>query len=273
MAGILWNPAWIPFAQFNEAFLWIPSLAKPDPTYVLPLLSGFFQFIQSRMSLPIRDPNQPLDSQTKMMQTMMQFMPLYIILISINFASGTVLYWAMSNVFGAVQQYFITGFGSLPTLPFMGWLPRKAPQIVTTPPPPPPSLEGKPAKQGLMMRMMGKAVEAQQVQKTTQTELDEQPQTEIPRAEQRSNGTAKPGRNGKSASANGARKEKPRVEQSGDAGEGESEEPQVKIVPTSSAKYASDLKYRRPEPGNGARHDELSSTYPSVLPRKKRGKR
>ena len=121
-----------------------------------------------------------------------------------------------------------------------------------------------------MMRMMDKALEAQKVQKGTEAE-EEQP--EAPRAEQPSNGTSKVARNGKNAPSNGARKEKPRIRAEGEAAEGESEEPQIKVVPTSTMKYASDLKYKKPTPGNGAHHEEVSSTIPTALPRKKRGKR
>jgi YidC/Oxa1 family membrane protein insertase len=267
MESVLWNDAWVPYANFSVPFLWIPNLAAPDPTYILPVLSGIFQFIQSRMSLPIRDPSQPMDSQTRMMQTMMQFMPIYIILISLNFPAGTVLYWAMSNVFSAVQQYFITGFGSLPTLPGLHWLPRKEISVVA--PPPPPVSDGKPVKRSMMMRMMDKAVEAQGAQKAAQVAQGQQAET--PEAKQLSSGSTKATRNGKSPSANGAGKEKPRAEEL--EGAGEEGEPNVKVVPTSTMKYASDLKYRKPNSGNGAHHEEVSSTVPTALPKKKRGKR
>ncbi len=244
LTAILFNPSWVEYAKFNQAFLWIPNLANADPTYVLPFLSGFFQFIQSRMSMPIRDPNQPLDSQTKMMQNMMQFMPIYIILISINFPSGTVVYWAMSNVFSAVQQYFITGFGSLTTLPGMGWLPRKAAFVPG--PPPPPLPEGTVPKKGLMMRMMDRAVDAQGIQQSTPTETP-------PAASQ-------------SGGANGKNRAQAKEKTNGS-------EPQVKAVPTTTMKYASDLKYRKNDGTNGVHHEELTSTVPTVIPRKKRGKK
>src|SRR4051794_34411047 len=76
LASVLWNKDWIPYANFDVRFLWVPSLAHPDPLYIWPVISGLFQFFQNRMSLPRRDPNSPQDSQQKMMNGIMQFMPL-----------------------------------------------------------------------------------------------------------------------------------------------------------------------------------------------------
>ena len=167
LAGILWFKAWIPYANFSVPFLWIPNLAKPDPFYILPVLSAAFQFFQTKMAMPRRDPSMPQDSQQKMMNGVMQFMPLYILFISINFPSGNVIYWACSSLFGAIQQYFITGFGSLPDFPGFGWLPRK---VITPPPLPPPPPAGQVAKKGLYARMMDRAVEAQGAQKASKEE-------------------------------------------------------------------------------------------------------
>jgi YidC/Oxa1 family membrane protein insertase len=163
LKSILFNDAWVPYANFSAGFLWVPNLAQHDPLYIWPVLSGLFQFIQSRMAMPHRDPNQPMDPQQRMMNGMMQFMPIYIVFISAGFPAGTVIYWAFSSLFGAVQQYFITGFGSLPDLPGLGFLPRKP----LVPPPPPPRLpEGAVKNKGGMMNwMMSKAQEAQEAQK------------------------------------------------------------------------------------------------------------
>jgi YidC/Oxa1 family membrane protein insertase len=173
---ILWNPAWAPFANFgHSSFLWLPSMASPDPLYIFPVMSGLFQFIQNRMAMPRRDPNAPQDTQQKMMNGMMQFMPIYIIFISLGFPAGNTIYWSFSSIFGAVQQYFITGFGSLPYLPGLGWLPKKElpkPVLVELP-------EGAPRKQGLFNKMMERAVEQQAQQKST---LQERADAETTRA-------------------------------------------------------------------------------------------
>ncbi len=99
--------------SFAASFLWLPSLASEDPYKILPILAGVTQFIQQRMMMP---PGGGSDPQQKAMNNAMQFMPLMIVVFAWNFASGPVLYWVASSVFSAVQQYFITGWGSLPEL-------------------------------------------------------------------------------------------------------------------------------------------------------------
>jgi YidC/Oxa1 family membrane protein insertase len=99
--------------SFAAPFLWLPSLASEDPYKILPILAGVTQFIQQRMMTP---PGGGSDPQQKAMNNAMQFMPLMIVVFAWSFASGPVLYWVASSVFSAVQQYFITGWGSLPEL-------------------------------------------------------------------------------------------------------------------------------------------------------------
>ncbi len=166
LLNILWVSDWVQAANFNQPFLWVASLGAADPMFIWPVLSGFFQFIQSRMAMPRRDPNNPMDPQQRMMQNIMQFMPIYIVLISLGFPAGTVIYWAFSSLFGAVQQYFITGFGSLPDLPGLGFLPRKP----IEPPKPlhPEEIAARTQKKGVMSKMMEKALEAQEAQKAAQ---------------------------------------------------------------------------------------------------------
>ena len=249
LAPILINPAWAQHAaNFNTGFLWIANLAKPDPMYIWPVLSAFFQFLQSKMSIPVRDPNQPVDSQTAMMQNMMQFMPIIILFTSINFPAGTVIYWAVSALFGAVQQYFITGFGSLTSVPGLGFLPRKAPPPVTAPPPPPVTA----ARKGLFNSFMAKALEAQQAQRTTETGITTATADTQAQAMDA----------GENDGASTVRVKK----------KGKGSEYQVKAVPTDTVKYASDMKYRGNHSENGRGLDALTTTS-APLPRKRRGKK
>jgi len=249
LATHLFNPTWAEHAaNFNTGFLWIENLAKPDPLYIWPVLSAIFQFIQSRMSIPIRDPNQAQDSQTAMMQNMMQFMPIIILITSISFPAGTVIYWAMSSMFGAVQQYFITGFGSLSTLPGLGFLPRRAMQPVVVPPPPPPT--GAKKSNGLMGRFMEKALEAQKVQQAQQAAQTGSLETRAVDASENDGASTV------------------RVKK-----KGKGSEHHVKTVSTDTMKYASDLKYRGNHSENGLGHDPLTGTASAALPRKRRGKK
>lgn len=94
------------------------SLGNPDPTHVLPILAGLATFIQLRMSMPKNQPkaaaNDPTAQSTRMMQ---YFMPLITVFFGWQFPAGLALYWTVSSVFQAVQQYFVTGWGALLTTP------------------------------------------------------------------------------------------------------------------------------------------------------------
>ncbi|HEX8600515.1 MAG TPA: membrane protein insertase YidC [Chloroflexia bacterium] len=297
---ILWNPGWVDTAaNFGQAFLWVPNLARaePDPIHIWPILSGAFQFIQSRMAMPVRDPNQPLDPQTRMMHNMMQFMPIYIIFISWGFPTGTVIYWAFSSIFGAVQQYFITGFGSLPDLPGLGWLPRKP---IEPPKPIRPRSEteggapARPVKKGMMAKMMERALEAQEAQKAAQgargaevtTALEDSPRGAATRptgngaARSSANGgeptrrttsVLRGGNTGRDAIGNGSGGEQKSKGRGSVYGSAQAENDET---PRGAAKYASDVDLEEDiagaatsgTSGNGA-------SAPAQLPRKRKNKR
>jgi YidC/Oxa1 family membrane protein insertase len=105
---------------WTEPFLWLPNLAKPDPYKILPILAGAFQFIQTRMARPANQ-GKAADPQQQMMNTMMGFMPIMVVVFGWKFASGPVIYWTVSAIYSAVQQWFITGWGSM--LNWFPWLP------------------------------------------------------------------------------------------------------------------------------------------------------
>ena len=114
---------------FAQPFLWMPSLAQPDQLHILPFVAAIFQLIQTRMSLPTGKYKTD-DPQQKMMNQMMQFMPIMVIFFGWSFASGPVIYWATQSVFSAVQQYFITGWGALREwLPFLPEVTRYTPPL------------------------------------------------------------------------------------------------------------------------------------------------
>lgn len=93
-------------------FMWIPNLADADPWKILPIMAGVFQFIQTRMMRPHNAP-KVTDPQQAMMNTMMNFMPIIVVVFGWTFASGAVLYWATQSVYSVIQQWFITGWGSM----------------------------------------------------------------------------------------------------------------------------------------------------------------
>lgn len=99
------------FTFLNPAFT-IP-LNEPDRSHILPILAGIATFIQLRMSQPKVDPKAPSDPATQSTRMMQYFMPLLTVFFGWTFAAGLALYWTVSSVFQAVQQYFVTGWGSL----------------------------------------------------------------------------------------------------------------------------------------------------------------
>ncbi len=81
-------------------FIWIPSLANPDPLYILPVLAGIATFFQTKISTGQAGAggNQAI---------MMYGMPVFIAYISMSFPAGLALYWTVTNIFGVAQQYFV----------------------------------------------------------------------------------------------------------------------------------------------------------------------
>jgi len=82
------------------AFLWLPDLSRADPYYIIPVVMGLSMFVLSKVG-QIGVPPNP---QTK---TMLYFMPVFMTLLLLRFASGLNLYYAVSNIFSIPQQYLI----------------------------------------------------------------------------------------------------------------------------------------------------------------------
>lgn len=91
-----------PYDPAYESFLWLPSLGEADHLYILPVLSALSTFVMSKQTA--QDATGAGAGQQKIMQI---FMPLFIGYISLNFPSGLVIYWVVSNIFQMIQQFFI----------------------------------------------------------------------------------------------------------------------------------------------------------------------
>lgn len=125
----------------NEGFFWIPSLAEPrdlswlwplPPSVgwataiafmVLPVLTVVSQIVVQKMMTPAK-PDQKGDSKQDSSQAMQQsmsqmmiFMPFMFGFFALQVPQGLALYWVTSNIFSLIQQYFITGWGSLRPAP------------------------------------------------------------------------------------------------------------------------------------------------------------
>ena len=110
----------------NMNFLWL-NLAKPDKTYILPIVAGLTQLIMSLMMIPQNpmlekhlktnkekeEKKKGEDMATTMNKQMMFLMPAMTVFIGINLPSGLAIYWIATTVFSIIQQYFTTGLGSL----------------------------------------------------------------------------------------------------------------------------------------------------------------
>jgi YidC/Oxa1 family membrane protein insertase len=94
--------------------LWITDLSAPDTLFghipdivpflggtalgLLPLVMGATTFIQQKMTPATGDPKQ---------QKIMMMLPLVFTFMFLNFASGLVLFWLISNLLGIIQQFYI----------------------------------------------------------------------------------------------------------------------------------------------------------------------
>jgi YidC/Oxa1 family membrane protein insertase len=85
-------------------FLWFPDLARPDPYFIIPVLSGLSMFGLTKVGqMGIQH-----TAQTKMQAQMMTYMmPVMITIFGLNFASGLNLYWTVSNLASIPQQWLI----------------------------------------------------------------------------------------------------------------------------------------------------------------------
>jgi len=82
----------------------------------LPVLAGVATFIQLRMSQP-RSTSATKDAMSQQMQIMQFVMPFITFFFALNFPAGLALYWTTTSVFSMMQQYFVTGWGSLAVMP------------------------------------------------------------------------------------------------------------------------------------------------------------
>lgn len=82
-------------------FLWLPDLSRPDPYYILPFVLGASLWGLQYMNMRAAPQDNP---QAKML---LWFMPILMVVIFLNFASGLNLYYAASNVASLPQQILI----------------------------------------------------------------------------------------------------------------------------------------------------------------------
>jgi len=88
---------------FNPLFLHLLNLAQPS--FVLGLVAGAAQYLQSRMLMPKEGSSDPTQKALQV-QTLYIF-PALTVFISLRLPAGLPLYWIVTTLFGVAQQYYI----------------------------------------------------------------------------------------------------------------------------------------------------------------------
>lgn len=109
------------------------DLVKPDPTYILPILSGVTQLFLSLMVLPGVEHHDLIPDESKnpavkkanaketdvqemaesVQKQMVFMMPVMTGFFALNFPSGLAMYWVATTLFSIGQQYAVSGWGGL----------------------------------------------------------------------------------------------------------------------------------------------------------------
>ena len=184
----------------HKGFLWVHDLTQKegiaDHLRILVFLSFIFQVIQTRMSLPNAAKRAQQDQQTKLQSTLISVSTSLVLVFGWNFLSAMVLYWGVQAVFSAVQQYFITGWGSLsdifPFLPVKVEKPRELKPVTSRKPP------------GRLQRMLQQGMAQQQERQAPAAESKESASREAPK-QQRLGPDGRPRKGGTIDPISGAR--------------------------------------------------------------------
>ncbi len=83
----------------SHSFLWLPNLSLPDPYYILPVIVAATTLWQTFVTMP-----RTGGDRTQQMITYIM-MPAMLFFISMRYASGLSLYWAIATFFTVGQAY------------------------------------------------------------------------------------------------------------------------------------------------------------------------
>lgn len=78
--------------------LWIRDLSAKDPIYITPIIMGATMVLQQKMTPTAADPAQA---------KIFMLMPIMFTFLFLNFPSGLVLYWMVTNVLSIAHQYYM----------------------------------------------------------------------------------------------------------------------------------------------------------------------
>jgi YidC/Oxa1 family membrane protein insertase len=111
----------LPLAQ-NPSHLFNLSLMNTWPILLIPVATGLFQFIQTKMMFnpktqnkdgSKKDEKKKEDFATAFQSQSLYIFPIMIAFFSYGFPIGLSLYWNTFTIFGIIQQYRISGLGGL----------------------------------------------------------------------------------------------------------------------------------------------------------------
>jgi YidC/Oxa1 family membrane protein insertase len=92
--------------SINTIFLGFIDLAKPN--FILILAAAAAQFLQAKLTIYRSPTNTGALSQAEKIARQMVFVgPIITIAVFYNFPAALGLYWLMSSLFSAIQQYFV----------------------------------------------------------------------------------------------------------------------------------------------------------------------
>jgi YidC/Oxa1 family membrane protein insertase len=83
----------------GAGFLWLPSLTKPDPYYILPLISGITTYFSTKSMQGSSDAQA-----AKQASTMNIGMSIFFTFMSLKFLGALVLYWVVNNILQLLQN-------------------------------------------------------------------------------------------------------------------------------------------------------------------------
>ena len=87
--AIIYTPA-----IFQHSFLWF-DLGKPDPLFILPILSAIFTYLQQKISMAGQDDNPQ-------MKIMLYVFPIMIFVMGVTLPSALSLYWVVGYIFSII---------------------------------------------------------------------------------------------------------------------------------------------------------------------------
>jgi YidC/Oxa1 family membrane protein insertase len=126
--GLVYIPALNLTTPWSTDFFGIPLGKTPADLlpivgpiiFLVPILTGVFQFVQSKMMMPATPKGgvvvvktKPDDFATTFQKQSLYLLPVMIGFFSWHFSVGLSLYWNTFTIFGIIQQYLVAGLGGV----------------------------------------------------------------------------------------------------------------------------------------------------------------